>query len=89
MRLPERSVMFARAAMLPSASFFTLTQHPYDICSPLPFVSPASSLSTTAVTACMALANVIKSSLGPTGLDKMLVRGRVRNVWGQRQFVCV
>lgn len=27
-----------------------------------------------AVTACMALANIVKSSLGPVGLDKMLVR---------------
>lgn len=27
----------------------------------------------SAVTACMALANIVKSSLGPVGLDKMLV----------------
>jgi hypothetical protein len=26
------------------------------------------------VTACLALANIVKSSLGPVGLDKMLVR---------------
>lgn len=29
----------------------------------------------TAVTACVALANIVKSSLGPEGLDKMLVDG--------------
>ena len=28
-----------------------------------------------AVTACVALANIVRSSLGPVGLDKMLVRG--------------
>lgn len=28
------------------------------------------------VTACMALANIVKSSLGPVGLDKMLVSNR-------------
>lgn len=28
----------------------------------------------TAVTACVAIANIVKSSLGPVGLDKMLVR---------------
>ena len=26
------------------------------------------------VTACVAIANIVKSSLGPVGLDKMLVR---------------
>jgi hypothetical protein len=31
-----------------------------------------------AVTACVALANIVRSSLGPVGLDKMLVR------WGTR-----
>lgn len=29
-----------------------------------------------AVTACTALANILKTSLGPVGLDKMLVRMR-------------
>lgn len=28
-----------------------------------------------AVTACTALANILKTSLGPVGLDKMMVRG--------------
>ena len=31
------------------------------------------SLPAPAVTACLALANIVKSSLGPVGLDKMLV----------------
>lgn len=30
-------------------------------------------LGNSAATACMAVANIVKSSLGPVGLDKMLV----------------
>ncbi len=37
---------------------------------PLPLFRP---FHAPAVTACMALANIVKSSLGPVGLDKMLV----------------
>ena len=33
------------------------------------------------VTATMAIANVVKSSLGPVGLDKMLVRSRPTCDW--------
>lgn len=37
-------------------------------------ISDASLSLPVAVTACMAIANIVKSSLGPVGLDKMLVR---------------
>jgi len=40
----------------------------HDAASPCSLVSPA-----FAVVACAALANIVKSSLGPVGLDKMLV----------------
>lgn len=44
-------------------------RNPYAPATPRP-TSPA-------VTACTALANILKTSLGPVGLDKMMVRG-----WG-------
>lgn len=44
---------------------------------------------TANVTAAMAIANIVKSSLGPVGLDKMLVRGRGRGRGRVSVSVCV
>ena len=68
----------------PTLYFLTLSLHSFSLCLPTPSRSTGAlaidgervsgqDVRTQNVTACMALANIVKSSLGPVGLDKMLV----------------